>query len=419
MSPAAASLLIALVGSIGPWVWIACRTEPTASAWSAPALERNAAGCRRVLSQDFHDHLTGRNTWLVILLVFAGIFLQDYVDQAPEFFFTILLSYVLCFLTSSLVLFFAWYRVGRPNHVRPGLLAVFFLSGGCLGVMFAMVFELFEEAGWLGLSRGCNMKIMTPTPECDALVALMWILTPGLIEETGKSLWLFLRFRRSTDQLPSSCCLGIFPAKHSHDCGCWYKLAATPYHVILSALAAGAGFESLENIKYVFVNTDALQRLRLGLPGGGTLLEIAEMRCLTSGLHMVWTGIIGWGLARRLFLPEEERPSLLRVILPSIVLHGLYDYSLSAMPSVAQGAKEGQLSKEVAEEEITLFITLLLCTSLGSCFLLACLTGLRCGFGKGCSCCCAPRFWETRFKVAIPPPVVGTAARVLQQPLMS
>jgi len=421
MSPATSCLLIALLGSIGPWIWIACRKDPTASAWSAPPLvDVDTNDCRRLISQDFQDRLTGRSTWLVILFIFMAVVLHDYVEQKPEYFFTILLSYLLCFLTSSLVILFAWSRVGKPNGVRPGLLAVFFLSGGILGVIFAMIFEVFEESGWNGISRGCNMTHMIATPDCEALAAVMWILTPGLIEETGKALWLFFRFRRSPDQLPSHCCLGIFPASHSYDCGCWYKLAPTPYHVVLSALAAGAGFECLENVKYVFVNTDALERL--GAPGGGTLLEIAEMRCLTSGLHMVWTGIIGWGLAQRLFLSEGLRPSLLRVILPSIMLHGMYDYSLSALPAVAKGVKTGVLSEESGNLELDFFLLLLLISSFGSCLLLACFTGLRCWCSEqGCSCCCAPRFWETRFKVHIPPPVVGNIvfAREVQQPLIS
>lgn len=266
------------------------------------------------------------------------------------------------------------------------------------------------------------MRVMPTTPQCDAIAAVMWILTPGLIEETGKALWLFFRFRRGPDQLPSHCCLGIFPASHSYDCGCWYKLAPTPYHVILSALAAGAGFECLENIKYVFFNTDALQRLGSNA-GGSDLLQIAVMRCMTSGLHMVWTGIIGWGLARRLFLPEEERPCLLTVVLPSMVLHGMYDYSLSGLPWAAQSEKTGIVSHEVAEDEMMFFFAVLLISSFGSVILLACLTGLRCGCGsQGCSCCCAPSFWETRFKVHIqPPPMVGAAvrAREIQRPLLA
>lgn len=297
---------------------------------------------------------------------------------------------------------------------------MFFLSGGCLGVLFALVFEMIEDVAWSRLSPHCNMNVMPTTPECSALSATMWILTPGLIEETGKALWLFFRFRRSVDQLPGRCCLGIFPAGHSYDCGCWYKLAPTPYHVVLCALASGAGFECLENIKYVFMNTNAVQML--GTQHGSDLVTIAEMRALTSGLHMVWTGIIGWGLARRLFLPADQRPSLLCVVLPSVVMHGLYDFSLSALSWVGKSEKLGIVSEEAGTDYALLFFLFLVVSSCGSCCMLAKLTGLR--FCGSRSCCCAPGFWEARFpfaKVQSHPPYVGYAvrAREIREPLIS
>merc|ERR1740138_1464487 len=89
------------------------------------------------------------------------------------------------------------------------------------------------------------------------MAALMWVLTPGLVEETFKSVWLFFRLRRSSDDLPSTCCFCL-PAAGPWDCGCWYKLAPTPYHVFLCALASGAGFECLENGLYVFQKSQVL-----------------------------------------------------------------------------------------------------------------------------------------------------------------
>merc|ERR1719203_381104 len=89
------------------------------------------------------------------------------------------------------------------------------------------------------------------TPACNTIAAIMWVLTPGLVEETFKSLWLFFRLRRSVADIPAKCCFCL-PASHGYDCGCWYKLAPTPYHVLLCALASGAGFECMENLLYVF-----------------------------------------------------------------------------------------------------------------------------------------------------------------------
>merc|ERR1740121_174288 len=249
---------------------------------------------------------------------------------------------------------------------------------------------------------------------------MMWILTPGLVEETAKGMWLFFRLRRSTSQLPGRCCFGLFRAFHHNDCGCWYKLAPTPYHVLLSALAAGAGFECLENVKFVFVDSHALPRLSAG---NSNMLSMAVARCVSSGLHMVWTGLLGYGLARRLFLPEEQRWSLIAVLLPSIVLHGLYDYTTSAMAWVNLSRKVGMLSDEAAASDAGFLFFLMVASSLGSCCILAQLTGLRCcrpkRAGGGRSerhCCCYDGFWEERFEMEAPMPsasplLVGFAAR--------
>lgn len=402
-------LAASLVASIGPWLWIGLRRGNAASAWGAlppndysmmwsPSKQpRN----RRELSETFRDHLRGRPLWGVVLLLLAALVLHDYIVQKPQYFWTVVLSYALCWLISSLVLFYAWWRVGRCNGVQLGLLAMFFLTGGILGVVFAALLEIIEETAWMSLSKGCNLMFIPMTPACNAAAATMWILTPGLMEETGKAIWLFWRLRRTSRQLPGSCCFGLFPASHSYDCGCWYKLAPTPYHVILTALAAGAGFECLENIMYVFVTTDALTRL--GNPGGSNLLSIAELRCVTSGLHVAWTGLIGFGLARKLFLPEDQQPSLLCVVLPSIILHGLYDYALAAMPWVKWSVQMGVLNVEGAEDYNEFFVLLLLATSLGSCLIVACLAGLSCcgmGGGASWSCCCYPGFWEHRYGVS-------------------
>merc|ERR1712072_943257 len=99
------------------------------------------------------------------------------------------------------------------------------------------------------------------TTLCQVKSALMWVLTPGLVEETFKAVWLFLRLYRNPEDLPRRCCLGVLPAAHSYDCGCWHKLAPTPYHVILCSLACGAGFECLENVFYVFCKTGSINDL--------------------------------------------------------------------------------------------------------------------------------------------------------------
>eukprot|EP00933_Yihiella_yeosuensis_P072116 TRINITY_DN80421_c0_g1_i1.p1 TRINITY_DN80421_c0_g1~~TRINITY_DN80421_c0_g1_i1.p1 ORF type:complete len:173 (+),score=19.33 TRINITY_DN80421_c0_g1_i1:307-825(+) len=113
----------------------------------------------------------------------------------------------------------------------------------------------------------------------------------------------------------------------------------------------------------------------------------AFMRMGTSSVHMVWTGMIGYGLAKHLFLPEGERPRLVTVLLPSILCHGLYDYSLSAL----QGASQ-------THDILLVLLLFAICigTSVGSCCFLGRLTGGFCS-PDGCGCCCAPKFWEDRF----------------------
>merc|ERR1711972_101955 len=43
-------------------------------------------------------------------------------------------------------------------------------------------------------------------------------------------------------------------------------------------------------------------------------------------MHVLWTGYVGIRLAERMFKPEKDRPSLVMAFLPSMVMHGLWDY---------------------------------------------------------------------------------------------
>lgn len=309
---------------------------------------------------------------------------------------------------------FAWLRVGKQNGVRLGLLANFFMQGGLFGVLFAVVLNSLLVALWEDLSPFCNTEtIFVMNFSCNIGAALIWVLTPGLVEETFKAIWLFCRLRRSPEDLPGKCCFCL-PASRGYDCGCWYKLAPTPYHVVLCALASGAGFECLENLVYVFDNSGVLDSSRTTklLPTAETLVAenvifssggevattptssenemvlIAIARLPTSFMHMVWTGFIGFGLARRLFLQDARRPSLVTVLLPPIIAHGLYDYALSAM-AWADFLNKPQL--------FWVFLLLFLVLFMGSCFLLGRLTGCRGRFCCNDSCCCAAGFWEIMF----------------------
>merc|ERR1711957_773005 len=102
---------------------------------------------------------------------------------------------------------------------------------------------------------------------------------------------------------------------------------------------------------------------------------------------MAWTGLVGVGLAKRLFLPEGSRPSLLVVILPSILLHGLFDYSLSSMSAASNSRNTFG---------VYVFLTSFFVVFIGSYVLIGRATGCRQGRGT-CYCCCAPNFWEDQY----------------------
>jgi len=87
--------------------------------------------------------------------------------------------------------------------------------------------------------------------------------------------------------------------------------------VWMGALAAGAGFESIENIAYMFQAKAA----------GGAFANLfrAALCC-----HVLWTGYLGMQLARRQFNPPEQKPHLATAFLPPIMLHGAWDYVVSS-----------------------------------------------------------------------------------------
>jgi len=271
------------------------------------------------------------------------------------------------------------------------LLAVFFLSGGLLGALFACISEMLLMVSWDTLFPLCNIDRITrkqPVPmtvECNGLLATMMILTPGMAEESFKAIWLFYRLRRRHTDVPSTCCW-ICPATRAFDCGCWFKLAPTPYHVILAAMASGGGFEVFENLLYVF------------LYGSHYQVTTGLVRAFTAGLHVAWTGLIGIGLACRLFLPQNQRPSLPRVLLPSVLLYGLYDYSAVGLVSVSLDAEKREIPNQETVALVLLFFSMFLFTIFTTCILVGRRTGCRCRRPR--SCCCLPGFWKDEFGYA-------------------
>merc|ERR1711924_172407 len=224
------------------------------------------------------------------------------------------------------------------------------------------------------------------------------------------------------EDLPRRCCF-CCPATRNYDCARWYKLAPTPYHVVLSALASGAGFEIFENMMYIFspimhneqdkelahakqnnsfnatssnLTDFASHETRSSMSVSSKVITIGVGRALTSGMHIAWTGLIGMGLAERLFLPEGRRPSLARVVLPPMILHGLFDYSISVMPVVDFEYHAHLITSHQWKGWLTFSMILFLSTCCGS----YCVIMRRTGCKVGCCylrCCCAAGFWEERY----------------------
>merc|ERR1712224_1109214 len=95
------------------------------------------------------------------LLVFAALaILGVIILKDPRHWQQTALAYTLCWSTASCALLAAWIRIGKPNKVQLGLMANFFIFGGILGVIFAMVFEVFEELAFLLAFPNCSMSFM-------------------------------------------------------------------------------------------------------------------------------------------------------------------------------------------------------------------------------------------------------------------
>ena len=153
-----------------------------------------------------------------------------------------------------LILLLAWWRLG--DGVTLGFLASMYLHSTLLSVFLSAFTELLMTPLWTRSFPDCQLgftaahAISPRTEHCEFLGFAAWLCIPGMIEETFKAVWFFFRLRRSVDDVPETCCCGMFFSQSSGDCGWWFKLAPTPQHVLLAAVAAGAGFEAVENLEY-------------------------------------------------------------------------------------------------------------------------------------------------------------------------
>ena len=139
----------------------------------------------------------------------------------------------------------------------------------------------------------CATKLMPlndGTVACNINLAMQWVLTPGLIEEASKAVWLRV-WLWLTDVKPH------------------------PAAILLCGMSLGAGFETAENLRYAFPTGLDFSK------SNPSRAVAAVNRALSSYLHVAWTGGIAEALA--------HGGSFSRALLRVIVLHGLYDYGAS------------------------------------------------------------------------------------------
>eukprot|EP00929_Paragymnodinium_shiwhaense_P079165 TRINITY_DN41174_c0_g1_i1.p1 TRINITY_DN41174_c0_g1~~TRINITY_DN41174_c0_g1_i1.p1 ORF type:complete len:447 (+),score=31.21 TRINITY_DN41174_c0_g1_i1:51-1391(+) len=415
---------------LASWLWIALRGS-SASAWGSPPCDQESAPSGdndAKLSENDMQHLRGRSCWLNLGVVVWLLVFGELMHSQP----VLGVSYVLCFLPSFLLLFVGWFRIGSEHGVPGGLLVNFFLSGALLSTTLCMLPEAFVAAAAARAFPECHRDTLGPdgnitasmgetaTPNCQMAIAAQTTFGPGLFEESLKAIWLFYRLRRQPADVPERCCC-CFPSFGGVlSCRCWYKLATTPYHVLLCALSAGAGFECFENMLYVFVYSR-----RMASPHGGghhddekehielqaAQLGVALSRTIFSTLHMLWTGLVGIGLAKRMFYPAGQRPWLITVLLPPILLHGCFDYSLAAAEA-ARASNSGNLY------EFSAFM-LLAGAVVCSCSSFCGKTGCR------VTCCLHPGFWKedfgyvSAFVPSLAPSSASSHGGAAGQPLLS
>jgi RsiW-degrading membrane proteinase PrsW (M82 family) len=237
-----------------------------------------------------------------------------------------------------------FYRTrGIPAGIPVGLLAESFWWGGIGGVLCAIIGEVNTSAFFAAISPDCNTGTThiddSPSEACQVGLLVQLIMIPGFWEELFKAIWVCIRFKKEamwtlpvedvcgertrTERVPRTTCY-CFP---STICTFWWRVASRPEAVFLSAMAAAAGFEAIENIEYMFpVTFNKRNSMEVNM-------AINLFRAVLA-THVLWSGLVGIRFAQRLFAPDDKKPSLVMTLLPSMVLHGLWDFCAFYYPSL-------------------------------------------------------------------------------------
>lgn len=115
-------------------------------------------------------------------------------------------------------------------------------------------------------------------------------------------------------------------------CTFWWRIARSPAAIFMSALAAGGGFEAIENIGYMVIPMTDPADSDIHMTLGAVIFRA----CLFT--HILWSGYVGVRLAQRQFGPKASRPSLILTFAPPMVLHGLWDWCAFSTSSLGEGA---------------------------------------------------------------------------------
>ena len=104
--------------------------------------------------------------------------------MAPYHWIRVTISFIMCFLSTTTLVYIVWLRIGKEHGVQIGEMVSFFAFGGFLGTNIAGILNTVELIGWQHASEACNPMTIEKVSSvaCNARSAIEWVLTPGLVE---------------------------------------------------------------------------------------------------------------------------------------------------------------------------------------------------------------------------------------------
>ncbi|CAE7481335.1 unnamed protein product [Symbiodinium natans] len=264
------------------------------------------------LSRNELRHLLGRTscTFYTFVLLFAGLFIHAMLTPWKDMLLELELDLTKSW-ASIVVLLPMWLVANRVSTepVKAGHVMSFFWCGALFSASFAGLFNTSLLSLWKFLDPDCHAELPigpkwpfeSPSSSCIIKASVQWILTPGIVEESLKFVVL-TRLVTSVEEAVKSRALTRCPRMSGYSgmpcCGWFLKLAATPVVVVLSGMAVGAGFGTMENLDYIKKFADTVYKSR-------SILR-AQVRSFTALLHIAMTGTSSFFLAVSMFHPSKR-----------------------------------------------------------------------------------------------------------------